>query len=198
MEILGREEFREQYDRWLEDVLGGDGYSELLGQLQSTRFTWVIPEDENRAKDGIDLRHIFEVESGVEYDGDIDEWPASVLEVIVTLSMSANDMDPQGVDHWFWEFLGNLGIGNCDDIWYRETGRSAGALVGKVIDKLLRRSYGRTGEGGLFPRKSGATFDSKSDTFGRKSDTRKWSHAQNQRKVELWYQLNGYMLERQK
>lgn len=88
-------------------------YSMLLNLLMNTEFHWVVPRDENRAKDGLELRDIYEQETG--------EWcdaygSCSVLEMLTALAIRCNDEimynpdDPKRADIWFWMFIENLGL----------------------------------------------------------------------------------------
>lgn len=73
-------------------------------------------------------------------------------------------------DEWFWELLENIDIAKYNDsvhIPIRE--------VEDKLDRVIYRTYRRNGHGGLFP------------LMRPNAD---------QRDVELWYQLNAYILER--
>jgi len=71
--------------------------------------------------------------------------------------------------YWFWTLMDNLGISQYSDDQRIPTGR-----IEKILDTVIDRTYKRNGLGGFFPLK----------------------HAEkDQRKVELWYQLNAYVLE---
>lgn len=158
--------------------------------LSEMPFTWdpSIPNDEHRESDGRDLRRLYSDEAGVEVDPrDYDQmemWEASVLEVLTSLAMAANDSSihpayspRDGVEWWFWRMIVNLGLVAPEDIepirrdndWTRIPDLS---LAKKVIVKWLERRYSRTGKGGIFP----------------VPRTRK-----DQRKVELWYQMAEYL-----
>ena len=70
--------------------------------------------------------------------------------------------------------LENMGIAHCDDIWMSSRSNAVSYVKGRVDDVLLRR-YDQSGNGGLFPLEM-ARLD--------------------QRKVQLWYQMNSYILEK--
>ena len=75
------------YFEWSCDLVCGDLYSnrisyrKLLMHLHGVEFVWYIPMDENRAKDGLDLRYRFSVSQGYEdtYLADYIDGPCSVL-----------------------------------------------------------------------------------------------------------------------
>lgn len=127
--------------------------------------------------DGIDLRDEFlSLHPEVE-DEHLAEWiemECSILEMIFALSRRADFMtDPDqmvgGTAGWFRHFLQNLGLDGLTDNKFNDRSLEA---VDIIIDKLNNRTYNKNGEGGLFPM----------------PDIRR-----DQRKVELWYQLNKYL-----
>lgn len=147
-------------------------YWGLLRQLYSKEFVWFIPNDDNRIEDGKDLRYEFIDQSGLE---DVDlHWVdlgCSMLELLVGLSRRLAfeaEGDPRD---WFWRLMENLGLQIGDD---RQVYPSR--HVDKVLDQVIWRTYSHTGQGGLFP----LTVP-----------------AEDQREVELWYQLSAYLLERE-
>ena len=83
--------------------------------------------------------------------------------------------DTEGHDtlaYWFKVMLDNLDLSKMTDDMYFEYGGSM--YVDNVLNIMIERKYNRKGEGGLFPLKS---------------------TKRDQRKVELWYQLNNYLIE---
>jgi hypothetical protein len=72
--------------------------------------------------------------------------------------------------NWFWVLLNNLGLEQCND----ESDYDQNA-VDILLDQLIWREYLEDGRGGLFPLER---------------------PAEDQRDVELWYQLNAYVVER--
>lgn len=145
----------------------------LCEQLHKTPFTWSVPNDDNRAADGLFLHEQFENETGYIYEGGM----CSVLEMLIALAQRASiEMDGvsncQGTDEWFWMMLANLDIDQYTDDSYFEA--DAEGIVEEVVEQFLARDYSRDGEGGLFP----------------------LLHPhQDQRKVEIWYQMHAYLLE---
>ena len=161
--------------------------STLFTMLAGIPFRWVpeVPNDEHRESDGRDLRRLYSEESGVRPDRESEEsmecWPASALEVIVSLAMAADDgsINPpydagDGVEWWFWHMLCNLGLVYSDEVPDIQAGKATvdPMMVSKVIDKWLDRRYGKSGKGGLFP-----------------IPTTK----RDQKYIELWYQLSEYL-----
>lgn len=169
----------DEYFEWLYDYVCGDRYSEklsyrkLLTFLHETEFTYIMPNDENRAKNGINLRWIFSLKTGIEYN-EVQKYidgPCSVLEMLIALAMSCEDImdDPSVGDRtgqWFWRMITNLGLGSMFDSRFDER------FVEDVISKFLYREYEPNGKGGLFTIR-GCDVDL--------------------RTVEIWHQLCWYL-----
>ena len=72
---------------------------------------------------------------------------------------------------WFWKMLSNVKLDHLNDFdWSR---KSLGE-IDRTITRILDRTYSPSGVGGLFP-------------------LNHWE--KDQREVELWYQLNTYLLD---
>lgn len=163
------------YQKWLFDIVC-DGlfskaisYDRLLSYLSHREFTIIIPNDINRAEDGVDLRLRYQMMT----DGYVSRRkPCSVLEMMIALAIRCEEtiMDnPAYGDRtaqWFWSMIKNLGLysmtDNVFDINYVES----------VIDRFLNREYAPNGEGGLFK-----INNCKRDL----------------RDVEIWHQLCWYL-----
>jgi hypothetical protein len=147
-------------------------YWALLRILYGKEFTWLpnINKDENRANDGKDLRLEFCRENNLDVDPDWMDMPCSVLEMLVALSFKlAWDSDGKQPE-WFWVMIDNIGLTECTDV-----NPPNPDIVDEILDRVLNREYGRNGAGGLFPLQKAA---------------------KDQRKVELIYQAETYLLER--
>lgn len=147
-------------------------YWSLFRQLYSTIFVAIVPHDENRIADGKDLRYEFLADDEDE-QGNL-EWmrlPCSMLEVLIILSRElAFEMDDD-VTVWFWHLIHVLEFEHFNDREYDDTAQEA---IARTIDRVIWRNYSPNGHGGLFPLRN---------------------PERDQRKVELWYQLNAYLLE---
>ena len=97
----------------------------------------------------------------------------SVLEMLIALAgRVAFEDDFEGSSlEWFWRLINNLELGKYSDDVY-EISISEG--VDEIANRLNERTYSWTGAGGLFPL-----------NFAQ----------EDQRHVELWYQLSAYLLE---
>ena len=146
-------------------------YWSLLRLLYTTEFVWFVPNDDNRAEDGRELRYEFIEETGIAHID--DEWLAlncSMLEMLIALSRRlAFEADGQA-RAWFWHLLHNLEIDNYTDAVTPFPERR----INNALDTVIWRTYREDGRCGLFPLKR--------------------AH-ENQKKVEIWYQLAAYLLQ---
>lgn len=146
-------------------------YWELTEQIYTIPFKWTVPNDDNRAEDGVELRDEFIAECEVDNVG--IQWrqrECSFLEMLIALARRTSYNAMGTPAEWFGKFLKNLGICFSD----REYDVDAAIEVNLAADRINYRQYDRTGRGGIFP------LD---------------QPRQDQREVELWYQASAYLLE---
>ena len=163
----------EAYFRWLksqvkEDILRMSGYQDLLRILHGTEFVWIVPNDDNRIMDALDLRVEFfhkQKSRGKEMT-----LPCSVLEVTVALSRRLAWVAEGSAESWAWQLLCNLELNKFRD----PLSRRKEAKVDDILYSLIWRTYDPNGTGGFFPL------------------TRP---KQDQRAVEIWYQMHAYVRE---
>ena len=146
-------------------------YWSLAGALFHKEFVWWVPNDDNRVEDGKALRDEFLDDEGI-YDVDPDwmEQGCSMLEMMIGLSRRLAFEAGGEPREWFFELLDNLGLSTYNDAEQFDEDR-----VDEAIDPVIWRTYGRDGTGGLFPLQH---------------------PKKDQREVEIWYQMNAYLLER--
>lgn len=147
-------------------------YWELAKQLYTMPFTYPMRDDKNRAEDGKSLQDQFFDECDIE-DVEISwQWrEASVLEVMIGLACRAAFEVDEEPGNWFWKFIRNLGLQSYSDSVYSQIVKEE---VDAVVRRWLDREYDKNGVGGIFPLK----------------------HARHdQTQVNLWYQLQAYLLE---
>lgn len=166
---MRRDDLREDYFARLcalvkdEERDDGCSFRKLLAYLHNTEFTYSIPKDQNRAEDGVDLRHRFGYESND---------PCSVLEMMVALAIRCEEtiMDDtkfgDRTSQWFWGMIANLGLNGMVDARFDRP------YVRDAVSRFLNREYDRDGRGGLF---------------------RVRNCDRDMRKVEIWYQLCWYL-----
>lgn len=156
-------------------------YHKLFDQLLGVDFYWEIPLDENRSADGLEVRRLYldknpEKVKLVEGGSDIFmKANCSVLEMLIGLAnrmngdVNFNDGKLKKIFENFWELLENLGLKDCDDVVYDHE------KVDVILNILLNREYESSGKGGLFPLKNAQ---------------------KDQKKVEIWYQMQAYFNEK--
>lgn len=146
-------------------------YLNLAKQLYQVSFHWYVPNDDNRAMDGLDLRYEFLEELGEEGDQMWLELDCSIFEMLIALARRITFQAEDDLAKWFWTLVGNLGLRGCSDLHYDS---DHATTVDLAIERLLNRTYSRDGSGGLFPLKSPPT---------------------DQRVTEIWYQMSAYLIE---
>lgn len=168
----------ELYFTWLYSQVGDSNitnpnrtYWGMTKQLFTKEFIWFVPNDDNRIADGKDLRYEFVEQSELE---DVDlRWMkqgCSMLELLIGLSRRlAFEAEGEARD-WFWHMLKNLEL----DIYNDRRQPSSVNQIDEILDRVIWRTYGINGEGGIFPLR-----------YAR----------DNQRKIELWYQMSSYVQE---
>lgn len=144
----------------------------LMRQLYTKEFVWLVPNDDNRVQDGKDLRYRFIEEHNIQ---NVDEtWlqlGCSMLEMLIALANTLEFEDDRSAKYWFWRLLENIELDQCTDALYKE---AMDAYVDNILDRIIFRTYNGDGSGGLFPLNN---------------------PKEDQREVELWYQLCAYLLQ---
>lgn len=142
-------------------------YWNLFRLLHGYEFVWLVNGDDNRAGEGLELRREFSVESGMHGDETWRNTGCSVLEMMVALARRAEFLTDIPTSEWFWQMLLHLGLNELNDAYSNITRQVLGAM-----ERLVWRTYKRSGAGGLFPLEHPI-------------------HDQTQ--VEIWYQFNEYL-----
>ena len=154
-------------------------YFLLAIHLHTKEFIPIIENDDNRAKDGIELRKRYALYCSAYSDYScLMTKPCSFLEMFVALAMNIDsdimcspydDFDRS--QNWFWVMMDNLGFEQFNDANW-----DAKALeyVTNKLDDLNKRHIGADGSGGIFPLKN---------------------PQKDQRITEIWYQMNAFFLE---
>lgn len=147
----------------------------LFKQMHRTIFVAIVSHDENRIADARDLRYEF-LSEAEDLQGDL-EWmrsPCTMLELLMILSRClAFEMDDK-TEPWFWHLIETLDLEHFNDHEYHLHPDQVEEAVSRILDRVIWRQYRPDGHGGLFPLRNPQN---------------------DQRKVELWYQLNAYLLE---
>lgn len=169
------------YCEWLATIVDPNfKYPALLSYLFDQEYDYetarLVPNDDNRIGDALNLREEFIKEQLAREPSYLIETfrgqYTSVLEVFISLAQRMEDVIClDRFPDWFWEIMDNLGVtyfkGN--HLNHRDI-----LKLDRIIGTWLNREYCKDGKGGLFPLKE---------------------PRENQQKVEIWYQMNAYLLE---
>ena len=172
------------YFRWLLGILGFKDvtrcrYISMLSYLYSTDFKLTDPivgHDDNRLTDGFELREQYSDGFTMEDQPLIFNEPVSVLEVLTAFAVRIDDdIMYDGNLHaskWFFIMIDNLGMTNFTDDrlgleWTTEDAE-------QIIDIWMSRQYGPDGKGSIFPLNCNGV---------------------DQRKLEMWYQMQEWFNE---
>jgi hypothetical protein len=118
----------------------GPSNHNLFAAAWNTPYEYFVPNDDNRAQDGLDLRGRFERETSITLP---NLGKCTMLEFLVALSIRMNETvfdfeDPDQVSDWFWELIENLEVDRFD--------------LEEIFQRLNGRKYDYDGgNGGLFP-----------------------------------------------
>ncbi len=167
------------YILWLGDLVKLDdkkecgGYYCLIKALYRKEFYWTNDMDENRSDEGKALRDIFAEDCGLDEVPDEINGACSVLEMMIGLAKRWNGEvslteDEDRSDEYFWQMVTNLGLEGCTDDKFDPE------MVREKLDILLDRDYPENGKGSLFPLERSK---------------------ESQKDIELWYQLQNYLIE---
>lgn len=145
-------------------------YWTLARQLFTKQFIWIVPNDDNRVEEGRYLRYEFMHDSDIDWID--DAWmqlECSFLEMLVALTRRLSFEDGRDPREWMRILLDNIGL-----LQFNDASEYDHQYVDEVLDRVIWRTYAPDGTGGLFP------------LHYAKED---------QRDVELWYQMCAYLLE---
>jgi hypothetical protein len=166
------------YFEWLVDRTGdiGLGYRRLLEIAHEIDFFSCVPNDDNRAAEGLYLRDEYRADTGFYVDLDRG---CTLLEMMIALSARMNDVawdrdDPYKENYWFWVMIANL---NLMDYFDESWDPLSDGVVRNLLKRVVNRTYRSNGKGGLFPLVNPGDRD--------------------QREVEVWYQMQSWLGENQ-
>ena len=137
----------EAYLGWLEPQVGVNHqsrtYNGLLQLMARKEFVWLVPNDDNRIADGLDVRREFFNEIGLE--GDLG--PCCFLEVLVGLSRRLAFDANGSASGWAWQLIENLELHKFPD----PVGERKASRINEIMDTVIWRTYQPDGQGGFFP-----------------------------------------------
>ncbi len=164
---------QEAYLDFLEPRVGVDtssqgAYWDILNIMFAKEFVWLVPNDDNRIVDGLDIRAEWEWFDNVGQV--VDLGPCSFLEVLIGISRRMAFITDESAEGWGWQLLTNLRLDKMRDPLSQYKVRKAH----DILDVVIWRNYNSDGSGGFFP-------------LMRPKN--------NQREIELWYQMSEYFEE---
>ena len=166
----------EDYLRWLTPQIRepqhvpAKEFGGLLALMFEKEFVWVVHNDANRSADGRDLRPEFCYQQDLDREAVDFLGPASFLEVLIGLARRLAFDAGGHCEGWAWQLLNNLELHRLSDPFTRRKKTQAES----IIDACIWRTYRPDGQGGFFPLA--------------------WPQ-EDQRSVELWYQMAAYIDE---
>ncbi len=165
-----------KYNRWLRGLveMPGPSHDILFDMAWVTHYEYSVPNDDNRAQDGLKLRERFEYETSIKLPH-LGE--CRILEFLIALAIRLNESvydheDPNLEPDWFWTLMINLDLDTYNDSY--DFTRIHGEIQ-DTFGRLNRREYDSDGgNGGLFPLEN---------------------PDKDQRGIEVWYQMMAYLQE---
>lgn len=158
-----------EYYGWLisqVDIPNHKSYNDVFEMMHNMEFVWTVPNDDNRVQDGLDLRY--------EFAGDDSKTlllqGVTMLEILISLSKRVAFTASGEPQVWAWRLLKNLKLTKKPDP-LTELNR---ARVIDILETVIWRTYRMDGTGGFFPLKN---------------------PQKDQTQVEIWYQMNAYVIE---
>lgn len=169
------------YFDWLYRKIGSSTsrkYRKLAAELHSIKFipSYGVDMDRNRAIDGLNLRVDFMTEYGP-YGSSTNRGACTMLEFLVGITkrmafLMGSDDHPAFMGRYFLKLIKNLGLDKLEDDVYDIL--NGDFHTEDACYRFMNRLYDSDGKGGLFPLKH--THD-------------------DQRYVEIWYQMQAWMME---
>jgi len=144
-------------------------YWDLLRKLYCTEFAWFVPNDDNRAEDGRELRCEWAGDRDIHVDPEWLSLGCSFLEMLIGVSRRLDFETDADAPSWFWHMIDNMGL-----LGFNDRSNFSEEEVEDRTSTVIWRTYDYNGNGGLFPLRSAS---------------------QDQRKTEIWYQLSEYLLQ---
>lgn len=162
------------YFHWLVEQIRHEGpktYWDILWVMHEKDFVFIVPRDDNRLVDGLELRPEFLIQSDAPPSIKPELFgQCSVLEVMIALSRRMSFVAGEDAEGWAWVMMSNLGFDKFSDpLGPRKRQRSH-----EILNNLVWRHYQSDGSGGFFPLA--------------------WPET-DQTTTELWYQMQAYAME---
>lgn len=159
-----------EYYEWLVSKIflpPNKSFNTLFDMMHSREFVWLVPNDDNRIEDALELRSEF-LKGRKDM---LDLEGATLLEVLISLSRRVSFLAGLTPKDWAWKLIKNLRLDKkFDPLTENDMNR-----INEILEGLVWRTYYKDGRGGFFPLKH---------------------PDEDQTQVEIWYQMNKYIIER--
>lgn len=166
-------QIEQEYYEWLisqVEIRGDKTFRELFERMHNTEFVWMVARDDNRVADGLDLRIEFLNNHPGRKQNLLILEGASFLEVLIALSRRTAFTAGGEASAWAWMLIENLRLDRmADPLSEHKMDR-----IDAVLEDVIWRQYEWDGTGGFFPLVQAT---------------------QDQTKVEIWYQMQAYVIE---
>lgn len=146
-------------------------FNELFRIMHTKEFVYVMANDDSRMQDAHDVRSDYFREFQIKPYVTTDLLgPISVLEILIALSRRMSFMTSEDPGGWAWVLLQNLEL----DRYSGRISRRWAEEIDDILERLIWRQFAPDGLGSFFPLA--------------------WPE-EDQRSVELWYQMATYLAE---
>lgn len=162
--------------KWhIEPLTEAGDHDLLFHRLHQKGYYALLPDDENRLADGVELRN--EYGERVNAEKLVIDTAPSVFEVMISLAKKMNyiysPLYKDSLVECFTMMLTNAGLMPFTNERYFELGGDI--EVDRIIDRILNREYPKDGKGNF---------------FYTGSETK-----EDQRNISMWYQMNHYIYD---
>lgn len=159
---MNKKELEQSYFDWMCKLVCDERYAnnnrlkyrKLFSYLHNTDYNYFnqLPNDQNRALDGMNMRYYFGFENQIDYAiiaETLDTRPASMLETLLSLACKCEDVmaDSEKGDRvslWFWNMLYSLGLSKMNDEAFDKE------EADYILNRFFMNEYEPNGVGGLF------------------------------------------------
>lgn len=115
--------------------------TQAIKWLNSIPYIYTVPNDDNRAEEGVELRYLYETAYRTEYPGESILQPCSVMEMLVPAQRAEDSFGDVGFastrEQWFRIMIENLGLVDASGL--RE--------IKTIVMRMMRRGYDEYGQG---------------------------------------------------
>jgi len=160
------------YYYWLTSLIrlkeNHPNYTNLIKQLDSIEYVYILANDKNRECGGRKLRERYADEYSIDDDDIRSNQPSTVLEMLIAVADHMVDILDSDIERWFWVLIDNLYLTQSTDDNYDSN------RVDFIIMSWMNREYLPNSSGSLFPLKQ---------------------YSGDYRTLDIWSQMNAWINE---